>query len=701
MRSPTPVPRSRLLSLALLACAAPAVAQTAAVTGRVLDERGAPFPYATVQVEGTLAGAVSEEDGRFAFDVDPIGEAWLVASMVGYEPSRVRVDLVGGDTVAADLVLYETILSLGNLEVSASAYTTAEGTNPTLSALDVVMTPGASADVFRAVQTFAGVTQANEGAGLFVRGGDEAETLTILDLAPLRYPYKYESPTTVVSGTIPPFLLKGTSFSAGGFSARYGNALSAVLDMRTRDRPETRSYYLNAGLGAVSAGVDLPIAGDRLGVRLSGNRSLSGLMFRINGESADFEQVPTSLDGNVSVSYVYAPGAVVKAFTYAATDELGVRTTSPSFSGVFQGEQTNRLHTVYWTDVLGPWKTEASASYTRRTARQRFGALDLRPEDASYALRVDAERTWARGVEWAVGAEVQRIGQSITGTIPTSNVLGPEGPSVVLDESLATTLVGTYLEGTARPLRRLAVRAGLRVDAHTLSGTSVVDPRVAARYALADGLDLRAAWGIYHQYATPETYSTGGTLDLAPQRAQHFILGLEHQRELLHVRAEGYWKPYGDLVLEDADGGGLERRRGPGSGDRPVREVWGVPPDAGPRPRLIQLPPGRPRPVPGRRRRGRARPRPGAVRRLPQPDGRREGADRGGLERRGHRPLRDRPALHAGGRGRRGRGRVPAHRGARRVGPTPLVLAGGRPDHLLPSVRSEQRRVLCLRRQPV
>ncbi len=550
----------------MLALSAAVAAQTTTVTGRVLDEQGAPFPYATVQVEGTYAGGVTEEDGGFAFVADAVGPAWLVASMVGFEPARARLALAAGDTVSVDLVLYETILSLGDLEVSASAYTTAEGTNPTLSALDVVMTPGASADVFRAVQTFAGVTQVNEGAGLFVRGGDEAETLTVLDLAPLRYPYKYESPTTVVSGTIPPFLLKGTSFSAGGFSARYGNALSAVLDMRTRDRPETQNYYLNAGLGAISAGVDLPLASDRLGIRLSGNRSLSGLMFRVNGESADFDQVPTSLDGNVSLAYTYAPGAIVKAFTYAATDELGVRTSSPSYSGVFYGEQSNRLHALYWSDILGPWKTEASASYTRRTARQRFGALDLRPDDASYAFRVDAEREWLAGIEWAVGAEVQRIGQSITGTIPTTSAVGPEGPSVVLDESLATTLVGTYVEGTARPLRRLALRAGARVDAHTLSGTAVVDPRLAARYALADGLDVRVAWGIYHQYATPETYSTGGTLDLAPQQAQHFIVGLERQSELLHLRAEAYWKPYERLVLEAPDGSasndGAGRARG-------------------------------------------------------------------------------------------------------------------------------------------
>ena len=528
--------------------------QTATVTGRVIDEHGVGFPFASVVVQGTFAGTVTEEDGTFSFEASALGTATIEATMVGFEPATARVTLAAGDTVTVELALLETILSLGSLEVSASAYTTADGTEATLSALDVVMTPGASADVFRAVQTFAGVTQVNEGSGLYVRGGDATETRMLLDLAPLHHPYKYESPTTVVSGTIPPFLLKGTSFAAGGFSAKYGNALSAVLDMRTQDRPQASNYYVNAGLGAVSLGVDVPVPGDRFGVRISGNRSLSGLMFRVNGESADFEEIPTSLDGNVSLSYAYAPDATVKLFSYAATDRLGVRTDDPTFTGIYRGEQANRFHTLYWTDILGDWQAEASASYGRQSSRQTFGALDLTPSDETYAIRVDAERAPVGGIEWAVGAETQRIWEGVTGTIPTSEETGPDAPSATINFEESTVLAGAYAEATARPLRRLAVRAGARVDAHTLSGTAVVDPRLAARYALADGLDLRAAWGIYHQYVSPEIYSTNATLDLAPQRAQHFIVGLEHERDHLHLRAEGYVKPYDRLLIADETG---------------------------------------------------------------------------------------------------------------------------------------------------
>ena len=98
--------------------------------------------------------------------------------------------------------------------------------------LDVVRTPGAAADLMRALQTLPGVAQVDEGAGLYVRGGDTSEVLVLLDDAVVFHPYRQETPGGGLFGSVEPFLLEGVSFATGGFSAKYGNALSAVLDMR-------------------------------------------------------------------------------------------------------------------------------------------------------------------------------------------------------------------------------------------------------------------------------------------------------------------------------------------------------------------------------------------------------------------------------------------------------------------------------------
>src|SRR5262249_58175446 len=101
-----------------------------------------------------------------------------------------------------------------------------------------VRPPGAAADLMRALQTLPGVAQIDEGAGLYVRGGDSSEVLVLLDDAVVFHPYRAETPGGGLFGSVEPFLLEGASFATGGFSARWGNALSAVLDLHGLARPE-------------------------------------------------------------------------------------------------------------------------------------------------------------------------------------------------------------------------------------------------------------------------------------------------------------------------------------------------------------------------------------------------------------------------------------------------------------------------------
>lgn len=71
--------------------------------------------------------------------------------------------------------------------VTASAFTAANEKGMTLTAMDVVRTPVAAADLFWAIKIFPGVQQLEEGTGLFVRGGDVSETVVLLDGAVINH----------------------------------------------------------------------------------------------------------------------------------------------------------------------------------------------------------------------------------------------------------------------------------------------------------------------------------------------------------------------------------------------------------------------------------------------------------------------------------------------------------------------------------
>jgi hypothetical protein len=553
-----------ILVLMLVPAAAPA--QPAVVDGQVGDAQGAPVPYANVRIEGTTDGAATDDTGRFRFTTQRTGPVVLRASAVGYDPAKRSIHLEPGDTTTVQFTLPSESVQLDEAVVTGETYSTGPASTATLSSTEAVTTPGAAGDLFRALQSFPGVASPGDGAGLFVRGGDVTETKTLLDQATVHHPYQYESSAGGTFGAVPPFLLDGTQFSTGGFSAQYGNALSGVLAMESKDRPEQARQYVNLGLAAASVSLDQPLVEDELGLRLSGNRSFTGLLFRVNGQHSDYATVPQGMDGNLSLTWDYGSAGQLKLFAFARHNRIGVETTTGAFSGLYRGRTTNQLYNLQWTTRARGWTLESSASWSTYSSEKDFGVLDLEPTDRAAKLRVDATRNVD---DWIVrtGATVERRRYRFNGTFPTKpNVVGPDAPARSVNTSLPATRLGGYAEVESSLTSSLVARVGVRADYHSRAGRPVVDPRVGFSWRFAANTHLRAAWGLYHQFPELATLSehlgendlgaqskTTSSPSLGAQRAQHVVLGLRHERDDLLLRAEAYHKPYRDLVVRTGD----------------------------------------------------------------------------------------------------------------------------------------------------
>ncbi|MBB4091052.1 TonB-dependent receptor [Salinibacter ruber] len=534
--------------LALIPGVAPA--QPAVVEGQVRDAQGAPVPYANVQIDGAAVGTAAGANGRFRFETTRTGSVVLRASAVGYPPVERSLRLRAGDTSTVRLTLRAESIELGEAVVTSETFSTGSPSEATLGSTEAVTTPGAAGDLFRALQSFPGVAAPGDGAGLFVRGGDVTETKTLLDQATVYHPYRYESPAGGSFGAVRPFLVGGTTFATGGFSAQYGNALSGVLAMESKDRPEESSRYVNLGLAAASVSLDQPLVGDELGLRLSGNRSFTGVLFRVNGQRGDYATVPQGMDGTLGLTWDYGPTGQLKLLAFARRNRIGVETTEGTYTGVYRDRTTNQLYNLQWTAQAKGWTVESSASWNAYTSQKTLGALDLSPADRAAKLRVDATRG---GGDWTVrtGGTVERRRYQFDGTFPTQpDVVAPDAPTRSVNESVRATRAGGYVEVESSLLSSVVARAGLRTDVHSRAGRPVVDPRVGLAWSFAPNTQLRAAWGFYHQFPELSTYGEHvGKNTLGAQRAQHVVLGLRHEREHLLLRAEAYHKPYQDLVV--------------------------------------------------------------------------------------------------------------------------------------------------------
>jgi hypothetical protein len=535
------------LVLALLALAAAPVAPAQTVVeGTVQDGDGAPLPYATVLVVGTSSGVATDGEGRFRFTTQAEGRQSVEARYVGLAPARARVTLAG-DTVRLALRLHEALLDLDRAVVTADALAGTSEAGTGLTALDVVTTPGASADLLQAVQTLAGLTQVDEGAGLFVRGGDVSETVVLLDGVPLLQPYAFETPLGGTFGTVSPFLVRGTAFSTGAFSARYGGALSAVLALDSQDEPARSAQTVSLSLAAASLGADVPVG--RGGLRLTANQTFTDALFWVNGNGGDFARAPRSTNASAVAAWPDVAGGRLKVLAMGSRDDVSVRLDEPTFSGVLTSSAGGGLGLVQWRGARGPWQVEAVASVARHGSEQAAGSFRLRPSDGALSARVEGQRAVGERVRLSVGAEGQQLASRFEGAYSPDGVLDPDAAVVAFDDRQRAVRGGAWTEAEAQLGRRVVAWAGLRASGAEDLGAVALDPRGGVQVALSGATRLRLAGGLYSQAPDVETVATAEG-NLGVSRAAHLVGGVLHEQGEWTLRAEAYAKRYRGLVVE-------------------------------------------------------------------------------------------------------------------------------------------------------
>jgi vitamin B12 transporter len=524
------------------------------VEGRVTGEAGEVLDAANVFLEGTLDGASSDKDGNFRFVTEETGKYILQIRMMGYGEFRKEVFLEG-ETIRIEANLKEETLKGEGITVRASSFTTGEESGVTLTPLEVLMTPGAAADICWAIKSFPGVQQVEEGAGLFVRGGEVSETKFILDGANVYHPYRYESPTGGFFGTFTPFLLKGTYFSSGGFGAEHGNALSGILSMESLDFPLERSISLGMGLGALSAMGSIPLS-NNLGINFSGNRSNTKLMFDFNDVEDDFTEYPFSYDLNLNLAWRYSERGRAKIFFFKEKDNVGVSLEDPTWGGNYYGKETSNLYNLLIDHVISNntfLKFNVSRTdfgkETEITAGEEY-VLDLKETDEINQAKFLLEKKTFMFLKF--GGSLEQRKSYFEGFVPSEeDTLDPSVPSNYYDREYKSYISSVFLEETSFFPYNFSLTSGIRFDYDSKSEKKAFDPRFSLSWNAADEITLSFATGIFHQFYEPWRYDPDyGNSELDPMEAKHYIISGTWEDDAGMIRLEGYYKDYNKLIKE-------------------------------------------------------------------------------------------------------------------------------------------------------
>ena len=553
-----------LLPLLLLLSAAPAAPAQPTIppthqsattstylTGTVRDAAGQPLPGVNVFLKTTFDGASTDALGRFDFRSDrPAGPAVLVISFIGYVPQELPVSLGAGPILLPRITMKANPAALGDVVVTAGAFEASDTKRGTLlKPLDIVTTAGALGDVAGALNALPGTTRVGEDGKLFVRGGAASETKYYIDGLPVQTPYAGAVPNVAARGRFSPFLFKGMVFSPGGYSAEYGQALSAVVVQTSTDlAPETQS---SISLLSVGGSLGRTRRWARTSVAVSADYTNLAPYYNLVPQNLGWDRAPLALGGSLKVAHKVGEAGMLKLYATYSRQRLALRQPDPSPAYAADGHPvaSGLLRGTHGASYRAPlrrgWSLNTGLALTVDDNALRPDVQRVHERDHSAVARLvltnDSASTW---FNLKVGLEgyAQRYRQQYQATADAPvRALG-------FDEQRGAGFVESELVLS----HRLAARVGGRAEYSAVLRQFNAAPRVGLAYKTGAHSQLSAAWGYFYQ--TPTTDLLRMSRALRFEWAEHYSLLYERTVHDRTLRLEGYQKNYRQLVTFDPAG---------------------------------------------------------------------------------------------------------------------------------------------------
>ena len=343
-----------------------AVAQT--IISGVIKDNKHPINGATIAIKDSYDGGTSDSTGKFSFKTTEIGNQSLVVSAIGYKTLEQKINL-DGTPQKLSISLKEEINEMRAVVITAGAFEASDRKRTTvLNSIDIVTTASANADITGAIKTLPGSQQVGEQEGLFVRGGTAAESKIFIDGTLVNNFFYTSEPNIATRGRFSPFIFKGTVFSAGGYSALYGQALSSALILESIDLPDQSSANFGVSFIGGSAGFQKLAKKKNASWGINYGYTNVYLAFKILETKPDYFVMPEYHTGDANFRIKTSKTGFLKYYGYFSHNKVGIRTESLDTLGykdAFRLKNFNMYHNLSWKENLGAkWKFNGGVSYT-------------------------------------------------------------------------------------------------------------------------------------------------------------------------------------------------------------------------------------------------------------------------------------------------------------------------------------------------
>lgn len=557
---------------------------TGRISGYIKDsENGEPVMYANIVLEGTEIGTASDNFGYYVIPNALIGKQSLKVMMMGYRSETIEAEIDINDDLRFDFELTPTVLEGEEVTVTAERQRfreKVEVSRVNLGLREIKNAPAfVEADLFRTIQLLPGVTSTNDfSSALVVRGGSTDENLILLDGIELYNPYHLGG----VFSTFNASAISDAEFIAGGFPANYGNRVSSVLNITSKEGDSKNGKWFSDNkfghywdLSRVEGEVSL----------LSSKILAEGPLYKGSwmwsyrrtyfDKIAELYYLVTPNESDVDWKYYFwdTQGKFIHNInnknritfsTYLGRDVFAMKFGESDDAVDFDWDWGNYTNSLQWRYVPN---SKFLSTLSVANTNFQFDVNMITTETDSIGNEQSSEfiifneiNDWTikEKLDWYVsekhtltaGFEYKQLGMNFNFEFDDITFF---------EQDQKPHIVSGYLQDKWKITPLLTLQPGIRISKYELHSNIYYEPRFGFKYLFNYNLAFKGAWGQYYQFLfttndddailnivdfwqpIPEKYSA--------KSMQQFIIGFEQLfGKSYSVSLEGYYKPYDNVL---------------------------------------------------------------------------------------------------------------------------------------------------------
>lgn len=483
--------------------------------------------------------AVSDADGEFRFRGLEPGPWKVLVEVDGYFPFRTTERIVAGQVTEVRYFLEKGNYSTYDVFVEGDRVVK-EVNRRVITAEEAYSVPGALGDPVAVVQNLPGVARPAVGAGAIpVRGSAPADTGYLVEGIEIPFIFHFGSQRSV----IPAELIESVVFIPGNFSVYYGRRTGGILDIQLKELdPDQVHGAAQASVLDANGYAEIPIT-DELSIAGGFRGSyVDAIVEGVVGEDSSIDVIaaPAYLDYQILADWEPGRAHDLRLFFFGSRDELRLLFEDAQQASVqlTSGAVRNRTQfnrAIFQYDYRPNQKflneLQIAFGYDQISAAA-FDVFEFELNNLQWQIRNRSRYRFSDRFFVDVGVDglIRLADIDVVAPNPNQDPQNPDFNDLVatsLDDELAVQ-IAPYVEAEIRVTDRLTLIPGFRFDYYSDAEDYSLDPRLIARYALAEDWTIKGGVGLFHQPPLPQQLSEDfGNPELEIPRSIQTSAGVE------------------------------------------------------------------------------------------------------------------------------------------------------------------------------